>query len=102
MPGDDPDGVHDTRDIAQDGQKDVEPEGPAESDGEKNADGREKDREKNANEIGHLWIPVIAKAGQRVNGCLRRRVPDGHALDRVIQSRSGSRGITSNDPPTSL
>jgi hypothetical protein len=102
MPRNDPDGVHDTRDVAQYRQKDVEPEGPAETDGEKDTDGREEDREKNANEIAHLWIPVIARAGQRVNGCLRHRVPDGHAFDRVVQLCSGNRDITPNDPPTSL
>ena len=70
MPCDDPDGVHDARDVAQNRQKNVEPEGPAKTDSKKDTEGREEDREENANEIAHLWIPVIARAGQRVNDCL--------------------------------
>jgi hypothetical protein len=39
-PGDDPYGMYDARNVAEDGQQDIQPEVPAEPDSEKDADWR--------------------------------------------------------------
>ena len=55
---DDPDGVDDAGDVAEDGKEDVEPEGAADADGEEDAEGREDYGENYADEVCHsgaLW-----------------------------------------------
>jgi hypothetical protein len=46
--------MHDARDVAQEGQKDVEPELAAQPNGEKNADRWKQDCKENAEEIAHI------------------------------------------------
>ena len=50
---DDPDGVDDAGDVAEDGEEDVEPEGAADADGEEDAEGREDNCTDYADEVCH-------------------------------------------------
>jgi len=45
--------MNDARDVAQDGQQDVEPELAAQADGEEHADGRQEDSEDDAKQVSH-------------------------------------------------
>lgn len=57
LAGKDPDGMHQSRDVSEHGQQDVDPEMHAEADFEEDADRRDDNGEDDANQICHMrWI----------------------------------------------
>ncbi len=64
MAGNNPDCMHDAWDVAEQGQKNIEPELPPEADRKEDSDGRKQDSEKDAKKVAHGLLDVkLRRAG---------------------------------------
>ena len=90
----------DARDVAQEGQKDVEPELAAQPNGEKNADRRKQDRKKNAEEIAHYRLAryALGPVDPAENAEVDRRVPQtpGETAEIVAAGKRSGLFLPSN------